>query len=350
MNNILKPFVNENGCLVVGSFIDADSNVPIKTLDKSFSSIDEVYLYLKSLQSNLDYIHNSKRGYEVNLLSFIKDIVIMPVTLNKIKKGYFLDRKTLKSTYHSKNEDSLNVTDNKYANYKLLIIADGVGGIFGGEIASNYTVLEISNYFENYIFNGDLNQIVNDFKNKIIQVSEDLINMYGDNNPCTTLTMAIVLHDKTIVFNVGDSRCYAITDKDKIKLITSDHSVVWDKYIKTNLISIDDLRFAPNNNVILSYVGSSNAIMIDSFIIDNEMFSSLILCSDGVGDVLSQEELRAIVVDKDFSIADAILDKVRNKKAFLPDEVFNVVSFFGSAKSNIKDDDASVIVLKKTKY
>lgn len=342
MSLIIKPFVDGSGKLRLASFTSVKEVTPYEISKRSFESMDEV---LKIL----NLIKNDENNFKYQVGS-IKNLVVSPVAKEKLSNGYILEKKSVKSSYHTKNEDSVAILQNNNSDALLLIVCDGVGGIAGGEVASQFTVLQISKYFSNYDFNNYESKhiIINDFRAKISEISSNLINM-GRNNPQTTLTMAIVLKDETLVFNVGDSRCYLINNSNKIYLVTKDHSVVWNNYIETGKLSVDDLRFAPSNNIILNAVGGLSSDGIDVSIIDNNIIKSLILCTDGVSDVLSSIEIASVICNNKNNFVDKIIDSVRNKKGYSKTEVSRSVSLFGSVKGNIKDDDASVVVLKKIK-
>ena len=136
---------------------------------------------------------------------------------------------------------------------------------------------------------------------KIAQISNDIYKTYNapyNGIRCgATVVASIVTQEYTINSTVGDSRIYTIKD-DKLQLITRDESVVWPPYKEAKDMTpeeLDDLRFVRNNNEILRCIGQDmDANHIQTMIIPNNSYDKLILLSDGVTDLLSQEQIRVI--------------------------------------------------------
>ena len=184
--------------------------------------------------------------------------------------------------------------------FKLIAVADGVGGLDGGELASNYVVKELAEWFKQipadayYITSG----LKESFTKTIARISNDLFQKYHQ-RAGSTLVSSIVTEKDTIVASVGDSRAYTVAD-GQISLVTSDESVVWQEMQQRNNNSkptnqeLDDLRFAPGNNRILRCMGQPNLEQIQTRIIPNDSYETLLLLSDGVTDLLSQDDIRII--------------------------------------------------------
>lgn len=345
MSLIVKPYVDGKGILRIASFENKDSKKPVEISKRSFNSIEEVESLLKLMRTEIktNKIYNN---YKIERHG-VKNLVIEPSSYGKLKNGFILDRCSVKSTMHNKNEDSSTILRN--GNNYLLMVCDGVGGVKGGDIASNTTVENMSKFFLTYDFskNTDVCGIVNDFASKIKDISNRIRSVLKD-NPLSTLNMALVLEDETIIFNVGDSRCYAINNDNNIRLVTEDHSYVWNRYIKTNKLNVDDLRFAPGNNVITSAIGDFSGPKIDVYWLNNNKYKALVLCSDGISDVLSSKEIKDTVINNNRDIASKMVGLVRGKTGYSYMDVEKCKKLFGTANQNyVKDDDASVVLLKK---
>ncbi|MCI6002381.1 MAG: protein phosphatase 2C domain-containing protein [Tenericutes bacterium] len=345
MRLIVRPYIDENGVLRIASFEVNNLKVPVEISKRSFNSMDEVENILKLMKKETKSNHNYG-SYKIER-NGVKNLVFKPSAYDKLRNGFILEKCSIKSTKHSKNEDATTIL--KKGNNYLLMVCDGVGGVRGGEIASNMVVDNMSKFFLTYDFSkvDNTNDVVNDFAYKIKEISNELASLFRD-NPLTTLNMAIVLENETEIFNVGDSRCYAIGNDNNIKLVTSDHSFVWNNYIKTNKLGVDDLRFTPGNNIITSSIGDFMGPKIDVYWLNNNDYKALILCSDGVSDVLSSREIRDTVINNKDNIANKMVGLVRNKTGYNYLDVQRCRELFANVDQNyVKDDDASVVVFKK---
>ena len=345
MRLIVRPYIDENGVLKIASFEVNNLKVPVEISKRSFNSMDEVENILKLMKKETKSNHNYG-SYKIER-NGVKNLVFKTSAYDKLRNGFILEKCSIKSTKHSKNEDATTIL--KKGNNYLLMVCDGVGGVRGGEIASNMVVDNMSKFFLTYDFSkvDNTNDVVNDFAYKIKEISNELASLFRD-NPLTTLNMAIVLENETEIFNVGDSRCYAIGNDNNIKLVTSDHSFVWNNYIKTNKLGVDDLRFTPGNNIITSSIGDFMGPKIDVYWLNNNDYKALILCSDGVSDVLSSREIRDTVINNKDNIANKMVGLVRSKTGYNYLDVQRCRELFANVDQNyVKDDDASVVVFKK---
>ena len=184
--------------------------------------------------------------------------------------------------------------------FKILVVADGVGGGYGGEKASNYVVAELSKWFmslpaDAYYMDENIEKYLT---KEIMRISDDITSKYSG-RAGSTLVGAIVTEKRTIIANVGDSRAYTIQN-GRLSLVTEDDSLVYEqlkdqkmgKKIKDS--DLDDLRFNPTNNIITSSLGFGPLDHVSITTIPNDSYDKLLLFSDGVTDLLSQEEIRVI--------------------------------------------------------
>ena len=187
--------------------------------------------------------------------------------------------------------------------FKLLAVSDGMGGVDYGDKASSYITQELARWFKSlpadlYSFPIEVQQLLN---KKLALISYSIYKNF--NEPYNgircgaTVVASIVTQDYTINSTVGDSRIYIIKD-DNLELITRDESRVWPPYKQAKDMTpaeLDDLRFVRNNNEILSCIGQEmDASHIQTLLIPNSSYDKLILLSDGVTDLLSQEQIRVI--------------------------------------------------------
>ena len=202
MRLIVRPYIDENGVLRIASFEVNNLKVPVEISKRSFNSMDEVENILKLMKKETKSNHNYG-SYKIER-NGVKNLVFKPSAYDKLRNGFILEKCSIKSTKHSKNEDATTIL--KKGNNYLLMVCDGVGGVRGGEIASNMVVDNMSKFFLTYDFSkvDNTNDVVNDFAYKIKEISNELASLFRD-NPLTTLNMAIVLENETEIFNVGDS-------------------------------------------------------------------------------------------------------------------------------------------------
>ena len=211
-------------------------------------------------------------------------------------------------------EDAVLIMEHpKNPNFKIMAVSDGMGGLLNGEYASSETVRRISQWFESipeesYYYPQDLQK---EFNKKIREISKQI---YFEKNATeddeeklvsgATIVAAIITEKDTIVSSVGDSRAYTLTGKN-LQLLTCDESQVWFKYQADNRRptpqELDDDRFLTYNNVITKNIGSEELATIQTYRIPNSSYDRLLLFSDGVTDLLTQERLAVLSSGHDLS-------------------------------------------------
>lgn len=175
---------------------------------------------------------------------------------------------------------------------QLYILADGMGGYNGGEIASSLAVQTAKNYIEN-----NFKEIEKD-KDSIIQLlgsSMEYANMVvyekAKENPelqgmGTTLEICLIYNNKVYIGHVGDSRIYRIR-KQFIRKLTQDHSYV-QKLVKEGTITKEQAQHHPQKNMLMKALGCNAFVepdvMVKGFLKDD----ILIMCSDGLTNLVDQ--------------------------------------------------------------
>ncbi len=199
----------------------------------------------------------------------------------------------------AKNEDSYSVGEN------FAVIADGMGGHKKGEIASKTAVEVVSETFTGY--NGDeyeflLQESVKRANAEIFKLAENTPEMQGMGT-----TIVACAWDKSTVYvaNVGDSRCYLIRKK-QISQISVDHSYVQQLVLQGKITS-EEAKNRNDKNLILRAVGCERDVETDIFRIDRKKGDILVLCSDGLSNMIED------VVIKEYLVARGkIQDKVES--------------------------------------
>nr|MCR5632683.1 protein phosphatase 2C domain-containing protein [Eubacterium sp.] len=116
----------------------------------------------------------------------------------------------------------------------------------------------------------------------------------------TTMVAAVIVDDKLYVANIGDSRLYIINDD--IKQITMDHSLV-EELIRSGQLERNKGRNHPEKNIITRAMGSRDEAMPDFFELTVEEGDHILLCSDGLSNMVEDDEIKDIVQDN------AVLDQ-----------------------------------------
>lgn len=207
-----------------------------------------------------------------------------------------LDKVSETGPIRSRNEDAVTYINHpKNSKIKLFAVADGMGGKEFGEVASNYTINEVSKWFikKDLAIINDNERCVSLLKRLIKRINKNLILEYGENKLGTTLTLAIKNKSNTIVVNVGDSRCYTYKNDELIQ-VTEDDSDVW-FYHKYGDVLKEDLRYFSTSNFINACVGLSDELCkVSKYIISND-YDILLLLTDGVTDLITDKKIKNII-------------------------------------------------------
>lgn len=213
-----------------------------------------------------------------------------------------------KGKIRDSQQDSLlvlpyNIINNGYEDIYLpdlpnvFIVADGMGGTSGGEIASKIAVAAIKNYFSNKI-----TQSISEpeaLLHNAIQLANKHILEFADShhenrNMGSTIVLSLIFNNKIHICWVGDSRCYGINKHSgKIIQLTKDHSFV-QTLIDEGKIDKDTAIHHPNRNLITRSLGMDKVISdYKSYDLDN--FSHIYICSDGVNSMIEDVEIEQII-------------------------------------------------------
>ena len=195
------------------------------------------------------------------------------------------------SFYAAKEEDEI----------KLFILADGMGGYKGGEIASSVAVYSAQNY------------ICNNFKEtpkdrasilKLITDSMEYANLMvyersKENEEFkdmgTTLDICLIYNNKAFIGHVGDSRVYRIR-KNIIRKLTTDHSYV-QKLVKDGTITKEEADNHPKKNMLMKAIGCNSLVepdvMCKGFLKDD----IILMCSDGLTNMLKDDQIYKVLLE-----------------------------------------------------
>lgn len=176
----------------------------------------------------------------------------------------------------------------------LFIVADGMGGHNAGDYASEHTVKCIIDTVSKLPPSDEVQSILS----KAIEEANTFVHSRSLEDTAlsgmgSTLVLATIQNQQAIVANVGDSRLYLIQDKEMIQ-ITRDHSFV-EEMISLGEIDREAARNHPDKNIITRAIGVKDTVLADFFVVNLHKGDRLLLCSDGLTNMLKDQEILDIV-------------------------------------------------------
>ena len=261
------------------------------------------------------------------------------------------------------NEDFYGVfTNQKDENLILVAVADGLGGHKAGEEASKFVIKSLGEFFkqcspaeinDSEKYQKKLNKAIkkiNSHLNKTIKKINKNIKE-GD----TTLTGAIINENDLIIFNIGDSRTYGYDQK--LTQLTDDDSILW-KIYKKGYIQKNDIRFTSFNCLVTNSMDDSFIPIHPKYkIVKDNPYSALLVTSDGVHDILSDETMGKII-NSNYENPEKLINEIvkravyGNKERITEDTKKRLKKPFVPIFSEItpgKDNATAVLVLTKNK-
>ena len=179
----------------------------------------------------------------------------------------------------------------------LFLVADGMGGHRAGDFASRYTV----NFVVENIRENDETNPVKLLRGAIEKANAGILEKAAERPEYegmgTTLVAPAIIHGYTYIANVGDSRLYVVNDRE-IRQVTRDHSLV-EEMVRMGEIKREEARFHPDKNIITRAIGGGYDLKIDFFGHKLRYNDKLLLCSDGLSNMLQDEEIMEIVNRED---------------------------------------------------
>lgn len=202
--------------------------------------------------------------------------------------------RTDKGNVRENNEDYFYIS-NSLDEVQLYILADGMGGYNGGEIASKLAVQTAKNYIENNFkdIEKDKDSIIQllassmEYANMVIyEKSKETPELQGMG---TTLEICLIYNNKAYIGHIGDSRIYRVR-KQFIRKLTQDHSYV-QKLVKEGTITKEQAEHHPQKNMLMKALGCNAFVepdvMVKGFLKDD----IIIMCSDGLSNMVDQETI-----------------------------------------------------------
>ena len=201
------------------------------------------------------------------------------------------------------NEDAYLIRDE----LGLYVVADGVGGSEGGEVASRVAVETMSAAMQDMIQRTEVDALHSDPSNGIFQSeklraavtlanqkirqaqekSQELVGM------ATTMTVLLLQDERAYLAHVGDSRAYLLRSGD-IKQLTADHSLVAE-HVRAGLLTAERARLSPYRHVITRALGIDGDVEPDVYQHDLKKNDRFLLCTDGLTEMVDDQTIGRIL-------------------------------------------------------
>ena len=254
-----------------------------------------------------------------------------------VQVAYLTDRGQVRDH----NEDYVSVCeprsdDEAKRNGSIYVVADGVGGADAGEVASSYACERtIFHYLENTSETEPDKRLLA----AVERAHDDLCSLIDerqdDRRMGTTLVATALFENRAVLANVGDSRGYLIRN-GMIQQITKDHSLIA-KLLDEGIITQAEAATLNIGNIILQSIGSEQPPKVDMFpikLIDGDF---IILCSDGLTNHVTDDEIAAVVNKYEVDEASRKLVDLANERGGF-DNITILILHYASA---VKNENAS---------
>lgn len=187
------------------------------------------------------------------------------------------------------NEDRLLIEDE----VGLFVVCDGMGGHKGGDVASTLAVQAVKGCLPEFDPSAPINWL-----NQCIRTANESIRQCSQSNSelsdmGTTITAALIQNKQLYAANVGDSRLYSIRN-GIIRKITKDHTLA-EQMLADGLLKADDLASSAYNHILTRALGTEDSVIIDNFTEQLEDDDIILICTDGLSDMLNDEEIASVI-------------------------------------------------------
>ena len=195
----------------------------------------------------------------------------------------------------------------------LYIVADGMGGYNGGEVASTLAVTTAKNYIENNFAQIEhtkekIEELVKnaiEYANMVVYEKSKEVKMLEGMG--TTIEVALVKDNRVYIGHVGDSRIYRIR-KNFIRKLTTDHSYV-EKLVKDGTITREEALHHPKKNMLTKALGCTSFVEPDTMVKGFLKDDILVITSDGLTNMVKDEEIYNTITENIDTAAETLLEK-----------------------------------------
>ncbi len=216
----------------------------------------------------------------------------------------------------SHNEDSVTILKNASNEY-LMIVCDGMGGHRKGEVASSMAIAALGTRFNKISSIGSKLDAINWLNDSVCEINNNILE-YASVNPDsvgmgTTIVIALLTHDYLIFGNIGDSSGFVLKN-NKLYKVTKDHTLV-NLLVQAGNLTEEEAKFHPKKNVLMKALGAAEKCELDIFDVVDMTFDSILLCSDGLTNMLTNEQIEKVLNAPDLEIEEKVSKLIRKCNA-----------------------------------
>jgi protein phosphatase len=210
------------------------------------------------------------------------------------------------------NQDNYYVSDPN-DEIKMFIVADGMGGYKGGEIASALAIESAKSYITNNFeeTNREKEKILDLIKNAIeyanMVVYERSKEVEELNGMGTTMDVVIIQSGRLYIGHVGDSRVYRLR-KDFFRKLTTDHSYV-EQLVRQGNITKEEAYNHPKKNMLTKALGCTAFVEPDVMVKGFQKDDILLMCTDGLTNMVREDQICEIIKENPESACDVLVNK-----------------------------------------
>jgi PPM family protein phosphatase len=186
----------------------------------------------------------------------------------------------------------------------VFLVADGVGGSQAGEVASGLTVRTIEDFLLNTLkrFSNlqatEEQRALRDLQYALFHADSRIFEEAATHpkwqGMATTLTMAFAVNWRLFVAHAGDSRCYLLTG-GQLQQITQDHTLTAEM-VRQGILTLQSQKDHPWRHVVTNILGGTErGVRVELHSLDLHVADVVLLCSDGLTDMVSEEQITAIL-------------------------------------------------------
>ena len=198
----------------------------------------------------------------------------------------------------------------------MFILADGMGGHNAGEVASALAIESIKHALYDVLTPEVIDSEIVDYNDALyeaITYANTEIYEQAQDNPDytgmgTTLVMSLIHNGKALIANVGDSRLYVHNDST-LKQLTTDHSLV-QEMVDNGYLSVEEAYSAVSRNLITRALGIAEEVEVDLIEHEIQPGDVFLICSDGLSDLVLDDEISTILVKNQGSLNDTAKELV----------------------------------------
>ena len=188
-----------------------------------------------------------------------------------------------------------NNQDSGYSGSNLFVVADGMGGHAGGDVASALAIQRLQGLDRVYETTHEAERAI---RSAVREAAGDLITMTGQRPELTgmgtTIDALIMVDDYAVIGHIGDSRVYLYRDGE-LTQVTTDHTFV-QRLVDSGRITLEEARYHPRRSVLMRVLGDQDpSPEIDTFVMQAQDGDRWILCSDGLSGVVDEAHITKVL-------------------------------------------------------